>query len=132
MINSDYNIGFRIDRNILFSILKDDYNFRVDYDPDRYSGLKVSYMYQPGNENKGICLCEKIKGEKRRGRGCKGKGTKGTCKNITTIIFQKGNILITGSNKAEILQIVYNEINTLLKKEYEKIVNYSIQDINDY
>jgi TATA-box binding protein (TBP) (component of TFIID and TFIIIB) len=124
MINSDYNIGFRLNRIVAYNIIKDDYKLRAEFNTESYAGLKVSYFFNDENENnlsktRGLCYCDKK---------CKGGGKNLECKKITAIIFQKGNILITGANKDKQLREVYSHINKILYKNYKKIVSFSIND----
>jgi TATA-box binding protein (TBP) (component of TFIID and TFIIIB) len=122
MINSDYNIGFRLDRIKTYHIIKDKYNLRAEYNTESYAGLKVSYFYNKNRKEediKGICHCEKQ---------CKGGGKKNECKKITIIIFQKGNILITGGNNDKQLREGYTYINEILYNNYKNIIAFSIYD----
>ena len=38
MINANYSVGYKLDANELFSIIKTEYNLYVSYEPDRYQG----------------------------------------------------------------------------------------------
>lgn len=121
MINSDYYIGFRIDRYKLYDLLKNEYNMRIECNTDSYAGLKITYFYKDGGGGDGSCYCE---------NKCIGKGKNGNCKKITVIIFQKGNILITGGNKDVQINEVYTNINKILQDNYKKIINFSIMDLD--
>ena len=58
LINSDFYIGFKIDRYKLYNILlKDDLN--VNYDPCVYQGVNLKYFmnYNLNKEKSGKCLC---------------------------------------------------------------------------
>lgn len=120
MINTSYYLGFRINRVNVCLVLKNQYNLCVSFDPDSYSGINTSFMYLNGGD--GVCRCD--------GKRCKGKGNgKTKCKKITVIIFQKGNILITGASDISQTNYVYEEINRILTKHYEEIVEFSINDL---
>ena len=80
-INIYFNILFEINRNKLFNKLLE-LNYLVQFSPETYSGIILTFK-KSLNENKninGICNCS----------------TKCTCSNITFIIFQSGNILVSG------------------------------------
>merc|ERR1712166_1498951 len=67
MINANYKIGYKIDANEIFSIIKNKYNLYVSYEPDRYQGVKISYLWNILNKLKdGKCHCKSKK--------CNGKG----------------------------------------------------------
>jgi len=43
LINSNFNCGFYIDRDNLYTLLKDKYNLNVSYDPCSYPGIQCKY-----------------------------------------------------------------------------------------
>ena len=45
LINSDFNVNFKIKRNILHSILKDDYQIVSRFEPGIYPGVNNKYYY---------------------------------------------------------------------------------------
>jgi TATA-box binding protein (TBP) (component of TFIID and TFIIIB) len=96
LINSDFNVNFKIKRNILHSILKDDYQIVSRFEPGIYPGVNNKYYYNTDYLDKqypGRCYCTKR---------CEGKGTgqgNGQCKKITIAAFQSGSIIITGARE---------------------------------
>ena len=58
LINSDFYIGFKIDRHKLYNILLKD-NLNVNYDPCVYQGVNLKYFinYELNKEDTGKCLC---------------------------------------------------------------------------
>ena len=114
LINSDYDIGFRIDRNILHRHLIN-IGMYSSYEPLIYPGINMKYFYNTNNKN-GICCCKS---------SCNGKGTgygDGQCRRITIAIFESGNILITGKINTEQLEMGYNFINNLLISNRNKFI----------
>ena len=83
LINSDFNINFKIKRNIFHSILKDNYN--IDrYEPGIYPGVNNKYYWNKltlGTPDEGVCKC-KTKCIEENGEG------DGQCKKITIAAFQ--------------------------------------------
>ena len=107
MINSDFNVGFKIRRESLYELLGNS-NIFVTYEPDIYPGVNTKYFFNTNNKIKGICNCKKP---------CNGKGTgngDGDCKKVTIAIFQSGAIIITGSRCHEQMNEAYNFINKII------------------
>lgn len=110
LINSDFYIGFKLNRSRVYNYILNEKNLLCDYDPCIYQGVLIKFYW---NNNKkiqdGRCYCKK---------SCNGKGTgngNGECKKITVSIFQSGNIIITGKCCREELYYIYNyTIDTLL------------------
>lgn len=123
MINTGYDAGFRIDRAKLTETLRNISDIFVSYNPERYQGVKISYMYNENNDNKdGICYCNpQCKYEKRM-------RPKNKCKIITIAIFQAGKNIITGANDIKQSLEAYNYINDVLANNYLDIVRLSIED----
>jgi TATA-box binding protein (TBP) (component of TFIID and TFIIIB) len=123
LINTDYVIGFKVDRLKLFKFLSRNYKAYVSYDPSIYQGVKISYMWNKSNFKKdGVCIC------KKKCRLEKNLRKKNTCKIVTIAIFQNGNIIITGSSYIEQTMEAYNYINKILYESYKEIVRFSILD----
>ena len=146
LINSDFKVGFEINRDNLYKILRFEYNIVCSYEPVIYPGVKLQYFWNKNNHlQDGICYCEKncIDG--------KGNGIT-SCKKITIAIFQSGCIIITGAFNIQQIDDAYQFINNILynnisriekkqiihlpeKKEKRKIVilyKSQIKQINDF
>jgi len=100
MINSDFIIGFNIDRDKLFKVLNSDRNSLFDcvYDPSRHASVMIHYIHDEMHPKKKKKL-------------------------ITTIlVFAKGKIIITGARNYMRLVECYKFINQYLIENYIKIV----------
>lgn len=106
LINSDFNIGYKIDRNKLHRHINN-IEMYSSYEPLIYPGVNIKYYYNTNN-NDGICNCNC----KCEGKG-DGKGN-GNCIRITIAVFESGSILITGKINNQLLKIAYDFINKLL------------------
>lgn len=95
LINSNFHCGFYINREALYSILRNKYNINAIYDPCSYPGIRCIYYHNNYEYD--------IK--------------------ISYMIFRTGSILIVGKCNEEILNIVYEYIKNILLNEYEKIFN---------
>ncbi len=128
MINTDHDVGFRINLVNLESILTEKYDMYCSYDPEIYAAVKVSYMWNADNTHMdGICYCpkkcivSKKKSEKKHN----------ICKIITVAIFNSGKIIITGSNAFEKTKETYNYINKILAESYADVIQFSVHDCLD-
>ena len=122
MINSNYELGYKINRVKLYYILLG-YNYLVIYNnPEKYPGIKLCFFWNAINkDNNGICKCTKK---------CNGKGkgyADGDCKKLTITIFQSGSILISGRTELQ-LNHAYKIINEIFTRHYSDIIKFSIED----
>lgn len=112
MINSDFDIGFQVDRETLHrEIIK--MGYYSSYEPVIYPGVNIKY-YHNTNQNNGICQCE---------GPCDGKGKDGYCKKITVAVFKSGKIIITGGQTMGHIHTAYAFITKFIldRKEHIKI-----------
>ena len=124
LINSDFNINFKIKRNILYTILKDDYGIISRFEPGIYPGVNNKYywnlLYNDDTTKKeGVCYCTKQ---------CDGKGLgngDGDCKKITIAAFSSGSVIITGARQIRQINDCYNFINNVFRENYSKVKKIS-------
>lgn len=126
MINTDYVVGYKVNRENVYNLIKKKYKVFVEFDSDRYPGVKIGYMWNENNSlEDGLCYCdEKCKYEKKHRKNNK-------CKLVTIALFQSGKIIITGANNIIQTQEAYRYINKILydNENYKKIVRFSIYDV---
>ena len=105
LINSNFNCGFNIKREVLVQLLKVKYNLSTSFDPCSYPGILCKFYYddtkseQDGIEPKII-------------------------KNIYIVsfmIFRTGSVLIVGKCTEKILHTIYTFIKRILCEEYSSI-----------
>ena len=110
LINSNFNCGFYINREVLYDILKYKYHIQAIYDPCSYPGIQCKFYYnRDSSEQSGrqITLEHKEK-----------------YKNITEVsfmIFRTGSVLIVGMCNDDVLLEIYEFLKTLLKTEFKLI-----------
>ena len=110
MINSNFNIGFRIKRNVLFEKLTSD-GFDCSFDSARYAGVKLRYYTNISNVS-GVSNKQQTKTNNEE-----------IIEHASTIpVFESGAVIITGSRNFKELVMCYKFINTYLIENYEKIV----------
>ena len=110
LINSNFNCGFFINREILFDILRSKYTIQAIYDPCSYPGIQCKFYY---NNDIGIQTGKQISSE-----------NKIKYQNITEVsfmIFRTGSVLIVGMCDENILQEIYGFLKVLLKEEFKYI-----------
>ena len=124
MINSDYKLGFKIDADILFDLLLNKYNLYVTYVPEKYQGVKISFLWNKNSNNKdGRCYCKlHCLSKKKKDR---------ICLKVTVSIFKTGSVVITGSKSFKQTQDAYKRINEIIQENYKQIVKFSIEDYID-
>jgi hypothetical protein len=111
LINSNFNCGFFINREILFDIIKNKYNIQAIYDPCcSYPGIQCKFYY---NNEIDIQTGMQISSE-----------NKDIYTNITEVsfmIFRTGSVLIVGMCDEKILREIYQFVKHLLKEEFKYI-----------
>jgi hypothetical protein len=105
LINSNFNCGFYIKREVLYKILKYEKNISTIYDPCMYPGIQCKYNYEINNDD----------------------GTT-TYKKVSFMIFRTGSVLIMGKCKENILFEMYDFISKLLIEKYESISQGNIEE----
>lgn len=110
LINSNFNCGFYINREVLYDILRSKYNIQAIYDPCSYPGIQCKFYY---NNDIGVQNGMQITTE-----------YKDKYKNITEVsfmIFRTGSVLIVGMCEEYVLQDIYKFLKGLLKTEFKYI-----------
>jgi hypothetical protein len=110
LINSNFNCGFFIDREILYDVLRYKYNIHAIYDPCSYPGIQCKFYYNPDID---IQL------------GCQiSEENKHLYKNVNEIsfmIFRTGSVLIVGKCDENVLMIIYEYLKIILNNEFKNI-----------
>jgi len=115
LINSNFNCGFFIDREILYDVLRYKYNIHAIYDPCSYPGIQCKFYYNPDID---IQLGCQISEENRH-----------LYKNINEIsfmIFRTGSVLIVGKCDENVLLIIYEYLKIILNNEFKNICQKNI------
>jgi TATA-box binding protein (TBP) (component of TFIID and TFIIIB) len=114
LINSDFDIGFEINRDTLHNeIIKS--GIYSSYEPCIYPGVNIKYFINQ-NQLDGICSCELM---------CNGKGRAdgdGKCKKVTIAVFKSGKIIITGGQNMNQLETSYRFIKNFIEGRKEVFV----------
>jgi hypothetical protein len=121
LINSNFNCGFYINRDILYKILRSSkYNIETAYDPCSYPGVKCKFYYnnhkQHTTDDQPGLIDECDRGMKTSELDDNKKYTE-----VSFMIFRTGSCLIVGNCTEKILRFVYDFIKNILKNEYSTI-----------
>lgn len=129
LINSNFNCGFYINREKLYSILRSPkYNIETAYDPCSYPGVKCKFYFNheygfDTSLQKGD-ICKEDRQQKMSELGINKKYT-----DVSFMIFRTGSCLIVGNCTEEILQYIFTFVKTILQNEYDAIQTYSDEQI---
>jgi hypothetical protein len=107
LINSNYNCGYYINRDILHNILKYEYRINSSYDSCSYPGIQSKFHYIPGISNE-------------LQTGSQPENSIKTIE-ISFMIFRTGSILIVGKCEQNILEFIYEKIKSILNENYYRI-----------
>jgi hypothetical protein len=121
LINSNFNCGFFINRDKLYSILKSNkYGIETAYEPCSYPGVKCKFYFnneigfddikQNGKiiiEDRNMKMSELIENKKYT--------------EVSFMIFRTGSCLIVGNCSEKILRFIYSFIKNILETEYKNI-----------
>ena len=130
LINSNFNCGFCINKDRLYSILRSDkYGIEITNDPCHYPGLKCKYYYKTNipmdhPEQNGQVHKDD------RGQTLSELETNHTYVKASFMIFRTGSCLILGNCSEEIIQHIFVFLRQLLQDEYENIVAPNEQPMN--
>jgi len=110
LINSNFNCGFYINREILYETLKFKYNIQAIYDPCSYPGIQCKFYYNPdiGLQN-GCQISEE------------NKHLYNNISEVSFMIFRTGSVLIVGKCDENVLLIIYEFLKEILTNEYKNI-----------
>lgn len=118
LINSNFNCGFYINREILYDILKFKYNIQAIYDPCSYPGVQCKFYYNPDKEvQNGSKISEEDKSKYKN------------IVEVSFMIFRTGSILIVGMCDDSVLYIIYEFLKILLINEYSKINQVNVHNM---
>jgi hypothetical protein len=110
LINSNFNCGFFINREVFYDILKVKYNIQAIFDPCSYPGIQCKFYYNP---EVGIQTGSQISEQN--------KHLYKNIKKVSFMIFRTGSVLIVGKCDESVLTIIYQFLTQVLQDEYKNI-----------
>lgn len=120
LINSNFNCGFFINRQILYNLLSKKYNIETSYDPCTYPGIKCKYYFTDSlgftEKQRGYILPEDSLLTISELHDYK-KYTE-----VSMMIFRTGSCLIVGNCSENIIRFIFTFIKKILHDEYDQII----------
>ena len=121
LINSNFNCGYFINREMLHSILRGNkYRIETAYDPCSYPGVKCKFYFNNDlpfeDEQQNGQVLQEDRAMKMSELGDNKKYSE-----ISFMIFRTGSCLIVGNCTEKILKFVFAFIKKMLAEEYETI-----------
>jgi len=126
LVNSNFNCGFYIHREIFYELLKKKYNIQCIYDPCSYPGIQCKFYYhrgakvQTGTQKNLEDLSQYKNNESTVDTISVGKRDKNIVE-VSFMIFRTGSILIVGMCDDTILYTIYDFLKELLITEFPHI-----------
>jgi TATA-box binding protein (TBP) (component of TFIID and TFIIIB) len=109
LINSNFNCGFFVNREKLYTIIKKKYGLNCSYDPCSYPGIHIEYYYKD---------LENLQDQT-------GKYPHKSKDNITHVhikVFRTGSCLILGKSSCHIIENVYMKLKHIFETECQNII----------
>jgi hypothetical protein len=120
LINSNFNCGFFINREVFYDILKMKYNIQAIFDPCSYPGIQCKFYFNP---ELGIQTGSQISEANRN--------VYKNIKKVSFMIFRTGSVLIVGKCDEYVLRLIYKFLVEILSIEYENIrQNFNEENTN--
>jgi TATA-box binding protein (TBP) (component of TFIID and TFIIIB) len=110
LINSNFNCGFFINREVLYEILKFKYNIQSIYDPCSYPGIQCKFYHNPDVDLQNGCQISE-----------ENKHLYKDVREVSFMIFRTGSVLIVGRCDENVLFIIYEFLKIILNNEYKNI-----------
>ena len=110
LINSNFNCGYYVNRELFYDILRYKYNIQAIYDPCSYPGIQCKFYFNPDiTIQSGSQISEQ---------------NKELYKNVSEVsfmVFRTGSVLIVGKCDETILFKIYDFLKNIFYEEYNEI-----------
>ena len=118
MINSDFNCGYYINREIICNIFRDKYKIKNEYDPCSYPGIQCTFYHDSSLEiQTGIMPSTFQTSTDLR-----------TVSKISFMIFRTGSVLIVGKATEKIIYDIYDFLRKVFTVEFNKIKSHNTKN----
>jgi len=123
LINSNFNCGFYINREILYDTLRYKYDIQAIYDPCSYPGIQCKFYFNPDVDLQNGCQISQ-----------ENKNLYQNVSQVSFMIFRTGSVLIVGKCDENVLMLIYEFLKNIFNIEYSKICqknsNLDLNEIN--
>ena len=116
LINSNFNCGYFINREVLYDILKYKYNIQSIYDPCSYPGIQCKFYHNPDVDLQNGCQISE-----------ENKHLYENVKEVSFMIFRTGSVLIVGRCDENVLFIIYEFLKNILNNEFKNICQKNVK-----
>lgn len=121
LINSNFNCGFYINREILYDTLRYKYDIQAIYDPCSYPGIQCKFYFNPDVDLQNGCQISQ-----------ENKDLYQNVSQVSFMIFRTGSVLIVGKCDENVLMLIYEFLKNIFNVEYTKICQKnSTFDLNE-
>jgi len=121
LINSNFNCGFYINREIFYDMLRYKYNIQAIYDPCSYPGIQCKFYFNPDVDLQNGCQISQ-----------ENKDFYKNVKQVSFMIFRTGSVLIVGKCDENVLMLIYEFLKNIFNTEYVKICQKNTNsELND-
>jgi hypothetical protein len=120
LINSNFNCGFFINREVLYDMLKSKYNIQSIYDPCSYPGIQCKFYYNHDLDIQNGCQISE-----------ENKNTHTNISLVSFMIFRTGSVLIVGKCDESILLKIYDFLKNILKNEFRQICQINSKPLDN-
>lgn len=119
LINSNFNCGFEVNRDVLYDILQKKYRITAYYDQCSYPGIQCKYYFY-GDCNE-LTMEGLLPGQRHPLHpSSKAAANAANIFEMSFFIFRTGNVLIVGRCNEDVLQTIFEYISEILVNEREK------------
>ena len=123
LINSNFNCGFYINREILYDTLRYKYDIQAIYDPCSYPGIQCKFYFNPDVDLQNGCQISQ-----------ENKDLYQNVSQVSFMIFRTGSVLIVGKCDENVLMLIYEFLKNIFNVEYTKICqknsSFDMNEIN--
>ena len=123
LINSNFNCGFYINREILYDTLRYKYDIQAIYDPCSYPGIQCKFYFNPDVDLQNGCQISQ-----------ENKDLYQNVSQVSFMIFRTGSVLIVGKCDENVLMLIYEFLKNIFNVEYSKICqknsSFDMNEIN--
>lgn len=106
LINSNFNCGFFINRDVLYNIIKFKYNLQAMYDPCSYPGIQCKFYYNYDLEEQ---------------TGIQPPNKTDSIIEMSFMIFRTGSVLISGMCDEDVIYGIYDFLKNMFITEFKHI-----------
>jgi len=106
LINSHFNVNFYVNRDKLYTLLRDTYSVAAVYDACSYPGVQCKLYYTPEVE-----IVTRAK--------------EYVTFSVSVMIFRTGSVLIVGKCNEEVIHAIYRYLNTIFQTHFASIIDVS-------